>query len=410
MGQAGRKAIARPARAGNGMSSRVNRRGLLTGLAAGGLVRPATAATPDLGPLLKPSWAMDGPQGAAAAKGLAFGAAIPSNLLNRSPEFRKILARDCGVLVGNNEMKMAVVLPDPGRTDFAPADAIVRFGRAHGQRLRGHALVWHEALPDWVAPLLEHASASQAEDFLRRWIGTVAGRYRGMIETWDVVNEVMAGYGPVHRADGLRDSPWLTALGPDYIDLAFRLLHETDPRAAPAWNEDSLEHDFPWAEAKRRRVLARLEAMRAKGVPIRRFGIQAHLVSDQPFDAKVFRRFLADLGALGLGIEITELDIDDKAFPADIAARDRAVAEFARRFLDVVLDEPATLSVVTWGLFDGDTWLNDHPDHRRRDGLPQRPLPLDATMRPKPFREALIAAFRNAPDHAAFRAKLRGSA
>lgn len=391
------------------MSISPNRRLLLAGASAAALVRPASAAGPDFGRLGKPSWAADGPQGAAAAKGLAFGAAIPSNLLNRSAEFRTILARDCGVLVGNNEMKMAVVLPAPGQPNFAPADAVVRFGRAHGQRLRGHALVWHEALPDWVTPLLDHASPAQAEDFLRRWIGTVAGRYRGVLDSWDVVNEVMAGYGPVRRADGLRESPWLAALGPDYIDLAFRCAHETDPQAALAWNEDSLEHAFDWVEAKRSRILKQLEGMRARGVPIRRFGIQAHLVSDQPFDPKAFRRFLAELGQLGLGIEITELDIDDKAFPADPAARDRAVAEFARRFLDVVLDEPATLSVVTWGLFDGDTWLNDHPDHRRRDGRPQRPLPLDTMMRPKPFRDALIAAFRQSPDHAAARARLRGT-
>ena len=392
------------------MSIPLNRRNLLAGVAATGLVQPAVAAAPDFGPLAKPSWSPEGPQGAAARKGLGFGAAVPSNLLNHSAEFRALLARECGLLLGNNEMKMAVVLPEPGRTDFAPADSVVRFARAHGQRLRGHALVWHEALPGWVAPLLAGAGPARAEDFLRRWAGTVMGRYRGMIASWDVVNEVMAGYGPVTRADGLRPSPWLTALGPDYIDLAFRIAHEADPRAALAWNEDSLEHDFPWAEAKRARVLKRLEAMRAKGVPIRRFGIQAHLVSDQPFDAETFRRFLREIGQMGLGIEITELDIDDKAYPGDPKARDRAVADFARRFLDVVLDEPALLDVVTWGLFDGDTWLNDHPDHRRRDGLRQRPLPFDEAMRPKRFREALIAAFRHAPDHSALRARLRGTA
>ncbi len=390
------------------MATTLNRRSLLGGVAAAGLAGPvASAPAGEFGPLKRPSWAADGPQGAAAAKGLGFGAAVPSNLLNRSANFQKIMARDCGVLVGNNEMKMAVMLPEPGRPDFAPADSVVRFGRAHGQCLRGHALVWHEALPAWVAPLLEHASAAQAGDFLHRWIDTAAGRYRGVIDSWDVVNEVLAGYGPVRRADGLRESPWLTALGPDYIDLAFRWAREADPRAALAWNEDSLEHAFDWVEAKRGRVLKRLEGMRARGVPVRRFGIQAHLISDQPFDPKAFRRFLGDLGQLGIGIEITELDIDDKAFPADAALRDKAVAEFARRFLDVVLDEPATLSVVTWGYFDGDTWLNDHPDHRRRDGLAQRPLPLDTTMRPKPFREALIAAFRAAPDHSVARARLR---
>ncbi|MCJ2011971.1 endo-1,4-beta-xylanase [Methylobacterium sp. J-076] len=390
------------------MSISLNRRSLLTGAAASGLAAPAVAAA-DFGPVGRPSWAADGPQGAAARKGLAFGAAVPSNLLNRSPDFRTILARDCGLLLGNNEMKMAVVLPEPGRTDFAPADSVVRFARAHGQHLRGHALVWHEALPAWVAPRLAGADARQAEDLLRRWIDTVAGRYRGMIESWDVVNEILAGYGPVRRPDGLRETPWLAALGPGYVDLAFHLAREADPRAALAWNEDSLEHDFDWVEARRSRALKRLEGMRARGVPIRRFGIQAHLVGDHPFDATKFRRFLRELGQLGLGIEITELDIDDKAFPADIAARDRAVADVVRRILDVALDEPALLNVVTWGLFDGDTWLNDHPDHRRRDGLRQRPLPLDEGMRPKPFRDALIAAFRAAPDHSAARARLRNT-
>lgn len=390
------------------MAIGLNRRGLLAWGAAGGLVRPAEAG-PDFGPVGRHGWAADGPQGAAAAKGLAFGAAVPSNLLNRSAEFQKILVRDCGLLVGNNEMKMAVVLPEPGRTDFAPADSVVRFARAHGQHLRGHALVWHEALPGWVAPLLTSARRTQAEDFLRRWIATVVGRYRGLIESWDVVNEALAGYGPIGREDGLRETPWLAALGPSVYDLAFRFAHESDPRAALTWNEDSLEHAFDWVEAKRNRVLRRLEGMRARGVPVRRFGIQAHLVSDQPFDPKAFRRFLRQLGELGLGIEITELDIDDKAFPANPAVRDRAVADFARRFLDVALDEPALLNVVTWGLFDGDTWLNDHPDHRRRDGLRQRPLPLDEAMRPKPFREALIAAFRHAPDHSAARARLRSA-
>lgn len=391
------------------MSMSLNRRSLLAGMAAECFSQPVAAAAPDFGPLGRPSWSADGPQGAAARTGLAFGAAVPSNLLNHSAEFRKILARDCGLLLGNNEMKMAVVMPEPGRTDFAPADSVVRFARAHGQSLRGHALVWHEALPDWATPLLTLANAPRAEDFLRRWIEAVAGRYRGLIESWDVVNEVLAGYGPVPREDGLRETPWLAALGPGFIDLAFRILHETDPHAAPAWNEDSLEHDFDWVEAKRNRILKRLEGMRARGVPIRRFGIQAHLVSDQPFDPKTFRHFLHEIGQLGLGLEITELDVDDKAFPADPAARDRAVADFVRRFLDVALDEAALLNVVTWGLFDGDTWLNDHPDHRRPDGGRQRPLPLDEAMRPKPFREALIAAFRHGPDHSAARARLRNT-
>src|ERR1700741_5065991 len=47
--------------------------------------------------------------------------------------------------------------------------------------------------------------------------------------------------------------------------------------------------------------------------------------------------FLREIEARGLRILITELDVEDPGGPSDIAARDRAVADEARRFLDVVL-------------------------------------------------------------------------
>jgi len=45
---------------------------------------------------------------------------------------------------------------------------------------------------------------------------------------------------------------------------------------------------------------------------------------------------------------ITELDVLDLDMPSDIAARDKAAANFYRRFLAVALDQPAVISVVTW--------------------------------------------------------------
>ena len=83
------------------------------------------------------------------------------------------------------------------------------------------------------------------------------------------------------------------------------------------------------------------------------------------------------------------------------------VADYARRYLDVVVAEPAVLNVLTWDIYDPDTWLNDHPISKRPDGLPQRSLPLDAQFKRKPLWHALQAAFAQAPDHAAARARLR---
>ncbi|WP_375457481.1 endo-1,4-beta-xylanase [uncultured Methylobacterium sp.] len=388
------------------MIDRPTRRAVLAGAACGLASHGIAAPGQPFGPAGRPSWSGDGLQAAAARTGLTFGTEVPGFRFARDPAYRQAVAREAGLLVCGTEMKMEVVLAEPGRTDFSQGDALVRFARGNGQRLRGHTLVWHEALPPWVPPLLARATPAQAEDFLRRWIETVAGRYRGQIASWDVVNEVLAQDGT--RPDGLRESPWLAALGPGYVDLAFRILHQTDPMAAPCWNEDAVEQGVPWMEARRTRVLKRLEGMLARGVPIRRFGLQSHLTSTLPIDQGQLRRFLAEIGGMGLGIEITEFDIDDRAFPADIAVRDRMVADFARRYLDVAVAEPALLNVVSWDIYDPDTWLNDHPYRKRPDGLAQRALPLDAQFRRKPLWHTMKAVFSEAPDHAARRAKLRG--
>jgi len=138
-------------------------------------------------------------------------------------------------------------------------------------------------------------------------------------------------------------------------------------------------------EARRALVLRTLEGLKRRGVPIRRLGLQGHLYSTFPLDQGKLRAFLREVAGLGLAIEITELDVDDRAFPADPQKRDQGVADLGRRFLDTVLDEPAVLNVVTWNVTDRGTWLNASPIRRRPDGLPQRALPLDAQYRRKPL-------------------------
>jgi len=103
---------------------------------------------------------------------------------------------------------------------------------------------------------------------------------------------------------------------------------------------------------------------------------------------------------MGLEIQITELDCTDELAPADISERDRIVADEYRRFLDVVLDEPAVKIVMTWGLSDRYSWIVRHennPEQRRRDGMEERPLPFDRDLERKPAWYALAEAFTRAP-------------
>lgn len=378
------------------------RRDLLGGalaLAAG----PVSAKAQEASTERQGSWTNDSLNAAAAKKGLTYGSAVNITPLRRNPAYGRALARECGILVPENAMKLAYAWRTPGPIDFSFADETAAFAHANGQRLRGHTLVWHEGIPAWALPRIER----DAEGFLRDWIGAMAGRYRGRIEAWDVVNEIC---GPDSgRADGLKATPWLAALGPRFVDLAFTLQHAADPAAAGVWNENDLELDADWITPRRAMVLRTLEGMLRRGVPVRRLGLQGHLYAKHPLNQAVLRRFLREVAGLGLAIEITELDINDRDFPADLTARDRAVSDLARRFLDVVLDEPATLNVLTWDITNANTWLNTNPQRRRADGLIQRALPLDEALARTPLWAAMHKAFSDAPDHKTARDRLRRS-
>jgi endo-1,4-beta-xylanase len=100
---------------------------------------------------------------------------------------------------------------------------------------------------------------------------------------------------------------------------------------------------------------------------------------------------------MGLEVYLTEMDVNEDDIPDDDAARrDQAVAETYRKFLDVALASPAVKLVLTWGVSDRRTWLNDGPTHHRKQpNRPQRSLPFDAEYRPTPA----FFAIREAIDH-----------
>ena len=106
---------------------------------------------------------------------------------------------------------------------------------------RGAPLVWEQALPKWFVPTVNLDNAKQ---MLLSHISTVVGHYAGQMHSWDVVNEAIRIEDG--RADGLKVTPWLIYLGPEYIDLAFHAAHQADPKAMLVYNEDRLEPETPW--------------------------------------------------------------------------------------------------------------------------------------------------------------------
>lgn len=313
----------------------------------------------------------------AAAHDLLVGCAVVPEHLDGEPEYAKTVADQANILVPENAMKWAALRPAPDRFDFRGADDIVVFALTHDQKVRGHNLCWHEALPAWFAGTVTRDNAAQ---FLTQHIQTVAGRYAGKLHSWDVVNEAVDPASG--RPDGLRDSPWLQLIGPDYIELAFRTARQADPTALLTYNDYAIELDTPEQIEKRGQVMMLVRRLKARGVPINAVGVQSHLnAGDKP--GAGLQHFVGELRSIGLQVFITELDVNDRKITGDMAERDAAVARLYRDYLTMMLAEPNVSAVLTWGITDRYTWLNG-PRYARADGKPNRPLPFDSDYHPTP--------------------------
>jgi len=342
----------------------------------------ALAASPGQAPTL---------QGQAARRGIMYGGAVAYDHL-QDQKYRAAVLREMNIIVLENELKWDALRPAPVRYDFTKAEYLVRFARLNDKKIRGHCLVWHQQLPHWVAAVVNPRNASQ---ILTEHITTVVKRFAGQMHSWDVVNEQVETWAA--NVDGLRLTPWLTALGDDYMDLAFRTAHAADPSAILAYNDYGLELNLDWHTARRQRVLLLLQSFKSRGTPVHALGIQSHITSDGAFEPAIFTKFLNQVAALGYSIIISEMDVVDTMFPADISTRDAMVADVYRRFWTTALGHPAVKVALTWGLTDKYSWLNTVDFARRADGLPARGLPLDDQYHHKPAYHALLQAFRTAP-------------
>ncbi|MGQ0672236.1 MAG: endo-1,4-beta-xylanase [Hyphomicrobium sp.] len=352
-------------------------------LAAGAVVAepllPALAAEETLGAL-------------AAAKGLLYGASFASHELDQpyGSDYAAMYRRECRILTSELEFKMHSFRPTADVIEFAPADRFMSFAEENGLPVRGHTLIWHDGLPDWINRL----GPGEAAHLLEAHIETILERYGGRVRHWDVVNEPIGPWD--HLPGNLRTGVFRNAFGEDYIARSFRLTRKLDKTARLVLNEAQTEADDENSRTFRESFMALVRRLLDAGVPLDAVGLESHLVSSRPYDFPRFAAWLEELAALGLEVHITELDVNDEAFDADIAKRDKAVANMYRGFLDAVLKVKAVTTVVNWQLADHTSWLYGAALAKKSRRLP-RPLPYDSKFRRKPAWYAMAEAFAAAP-------------
>ena len=358
---------------------------------------PAPTAPPPAAPAPTPSH-----NTLAARTGRRWGSAIAWNAgaaggSIQNPDYTAIVRNECGIVVPENELKWQWTRPGPDTFDFARMDDIVRWTQANGVAIRGHTLLWHR--PRWFPTWLNNYDyganpRAEAERLLTTHIRTVTDRYRDTITSYDVVNEAID-----HDTNGLMETSLSRAMGSAEatLDLAFHTARAQLPAAELVYN-DYMSWE-PAHAAHCADVLRLLEGFRRRNVPVDTLGIQSHIemfsidpaTGVGPYREREWRQFVDEAVAMGYKLLISEFDVKDKALPGAIPERDAKVADYARRYFDVMLDYDSLGDILAWGMVDGFSWLQGFAP--RDDGLEVRCCPYDSGYRAKPLREAIAASF-----------------
>jgi endo-1,4-beta-xylanase len=306
------------------------------------------------------------------------GAAVCADALARDERYRAALGREINVCVGENAFKWGATHPEQGRYDFAAADRVAAFAQQHRIALRGHCLAWHHANPAWLSE--RTTTRDEAVATLRDHIHTVAGRYRGSIIAWDVVNEAIDDKTFRWREDAI----WQRAIGPDYIALAFQFAREADPHAKLYYND----YDACDLGPKSNAVYELVQRLQSEGVPIDGVGWQCHVT--EGFRVNDQHRANAErVAALGLELSVTELDVRLRMPPSPEAYLSQA--ESVRGIVRLGLAQPRFGALLFWGLSDKHSWV---PSFFEGYG---DALPLDAEYLPKPAYHAIADELAGGP-------------
>ena len=316
---------------------------------------------------------MEALKDAASASGRLVGAAVKSALLGDA-RYSAVLGRHFNYVTAEYEMKWATIGQRPGAEDFSGGDAIAGYAASRGMQLKGHALIWHGSVPMWVPAL----SAADLRTAFENHIRSVAGHYRGRVLAWDVVNEAVADDG-----SGLRDTIFRQKLGDRYIADAFRLAREADPQALLFYNDYSGEG----LNAKSNRIYDLVSGLLAQGVPVDGVGLQMHISATNPPADTSIAANMRRLAALGLLVNISEMDVRVRDVPGTLQTRLDVQKSVYRSIVAVCVAEPRCHAVTFWGFTDAQTWITAQFG-------PDNPLLFDEQYAAKPAFYGVLDAFR----------------
>jgi endo-1,4-beta-xylanase len=311
--------------------------------------------------------------------GFHVGFAIKYELLTRAP-YTAIFDSDATTLTPENELKFRSLRGDiEGEPNFTRADAIVAFAQARNIRIHGHTLLWANdgTLPKWVIDYESKPNAvANITRVIQEHITKVVTHFKGKIESWDVVNEILDDKG------NFINCVWYRVLGENYVNIAFQAAANADPNCKLFYNDVNQQYSDARFETTKR-IKANLAAA---NIPMHGVGFQMHtnLTLDLD-DARVMMKKYSDEGFL---VHLSELDvrthISDKGQtfgPGYTSREENALANFYADLFDGykrAVAQDKQWGITMWSVSDRDSHLT-----LNEDPVTQFPMLFDSNYLPK---------------------------
>ncbi len=241
-------------------------------------------------------------------------------------ETRAFYLKHFNSITCENELKPEAILKSVGKddvtVDLSNADTILRFAEENGIGLRGHNFIWYSQTPAKMFAGTPEESDARIESMIRQTFDQLKTNYPELkLYAYDVCNEVFKMEGGGLRIGGENalfsdKSGWADVYGNDnnsFIINAFKWARKYAPVDCKLYLSDFNEY----MPAKCEDICDLAKAIMAEGDYIDGIGMQSHLDTDYP-DPLLYESALKKFAALGLDVQITELEIKNSHSDPDV--------------------------------------------------------------------------------------------
>jgi endo-1,4-beta-xylanase len=262
-----------------------------------------------------------------------FGSAVSVFQLGNA-NYRQFFLDHFNMATPENAWKWPQIEFAQGSANYTNADQFFNFCIDNDIRIHGHNVVWsvEERVPQWVRNLQTPQEVQAAVD---NRVAAMVGRYGGLVDAWDVNNEMLHG------------SFFQDRLGQQFRAQLFADVAAVDPFPGLFVNDFNIITEF----SRLNDYIQQIQGLLNQGAPVTGIGVQGHY--GQPVQPDDLRSKLDTLAQFGLPIRVTEYDY------ARDGASDLERADSLEAMYRVAFSHPAVEAISLWGFWAGAHWRGE---------------------------------------------------